>query len=165
VRLSRHFGLMVSRNTLLRVIRRTPYPAVVSPQLRSVDDVALPTRPTYGPILLDLERRQPLALLPDRDAATVARWLQAHPGVEVDVRDGAEADAEAARLGAPLACQGAARFHLRHHLADVLTAVVRAHAPQLARLKAQGIAVPAPRPDPADPALGSSLASVPLAPS
>ena len=164
VRLSQSLGLPVSRNTLLRVIRRAPCPAVVSPQVLSVDDFALRKRHTYGTILLDLERRQPLALLPDREAATVAQWLQAHPGVEVYVRDRAEAYAEAARLGAPAACQVADRFHLQHNLADVLTDVFRAHASQLARVNAQGLAVPTPLHDPADPATGPSIASVPLAP-
>jgi transposase len=154
----------VSRNTLLRVIRRAPCPAVVSPQVLSVDDFALRKRHTYGTLLVDLERRQPLALLPDREAATVAQWLQAHPGVEVVVRDRAEAYAEAARLGAPAACQVADRFHLLQHLAEVLTDVFRGHAPQLARIHAQGIAVPTPLHDPADPATDSGLATVPLAP-
>jgi transposase len=113
---------------------------------------------------VDLKRRQPLALLPDREATTVAQWLEAHPGVEVYVRDRAEAYAEAARLGAPLACQVADRFHLLHNLADVLTDVFRAHASQLARINAQCIAVPTPLHDPAAPATGSSPSSVPLAP-
>jgi transposase len=164
VRLSRHFGLTVSRNTLLRVIRRTPCPAAVSPQVLSVDEFALRKRHTYGTLLLDLMRRRPLALLPDREATTVAQWLEAHPGVEVYVRDRAEAYAEAARLGAPLACQVADRFHLLHNLAEVLTDVFRAHASQLARINAQGIAAPTPLHDPAAPATGSSPSSVPLAP-
>ena len=137
---------------------------MVAPQVLSVDDFALRRRHTYGTILLDLGRRQPLALLPDREAATVARWLQAHPGVEVVVRDRAEAYAEAARTGAPTACQVADRFHLLQNLADALTQVFTAHAPQLARVNAQGSAVPTPLHDPADPAAGPGLSSVPLAP-
>src|SRR5687767_14123065 len=136
-RLSQSFGLPVSRSTLLRVIRRAPCPVMVTPQVLSVDDFALRKRHIYGTLLLDLARRRPLALLPDREATTVARWLQAHPGVDVLVRDRAEAYAEAARLGAPAACQVADRFHLLHNLADVLTDVFRAHAPQMALINAQ----------------------------
>jgi transposase len=164
VRLSRHFGLTVSRHTLLRMIRRTPCPETSSPQVLSVDDFALRKRHTYGTILVDLERARPLALLPDREAETVAQWLQAHPGVAVVVRDRAEAYAEAARLGAPAACQVADRFHLLHNLADVLTQVFTAHAPALARLTAQHRAAPTPVHDPTDPAAAPEPASVPLAP-
>jgi transposase len=164
VRLSQSFGLTVSRNTLLRVIRRAPCPAIVAPQVLSVDEFALRKRHTYGTLLLDLARRRPLAVLPDREATTVAQWLQAHPGIEVLVRDRAEVYAEAARLGAPTALQVADRFHLLHNLADVLTDVFRAHAPQLARINAQGIAVPTPLHDPASPATAPRLSTVPLAP-
>ena len=164
VRLSQAFGLIVSRNTLLRVIRRAPCPAMVPPQVLSVDDFALRKRHTYGTLLLDLARRRPLALLPDREAATVAQWLETHPGVEDLVRDRAEAYAEAARLGTPAARQVADRFHLLQNLADVLTDVFRAHAPQLARVNAHGIAVPTLLHDPASPAIGPGLCTVPLAP-
>lgn len=163
-RLSQSLSLTVSRNTLLRMIRRTPYPAIVPPQVLSVDDFALRKRHTYGTLLLDLERRRPLALLPDREAATVAAWLEAHPGVEVLVRDRAEAYAEAARLGAPTALQVADRFHLLQNLADVLTDVFRAHAPQLARVHTQHLTAPPLVHDPADPATGPRRSTVPLAP-
>ncbi|HSF33613.1 MAG TPA: transposase [Candidatus Tectomicrobia bacterium] len=163
VRPSRSLGLTVSRNIQLRVIRRAPCPVLVTPQVLSVDDFALPKRHSYGTLLLDPERRQRLALLPDREAATVATWLEAHPGVEVLVWDRAEAYAEAARLGAPLACEVADRFHLLQNLADALTDVFQAHAPQLARINAQCIAVPTLLHDPAFPAT-DRLSTVPLAP-
>ena len=164
VRLSRHFGLTVSRNTLLRMILRAPCHTISSPQVLSVDDFALRKRHTYGTILIDLEQGRPLALLPDREAETVAEWLQAYPGVEVIVRDRSEAYAEAARLGAPAACQVADRFHLLQNLADVLTDVFRAHAPQLARVNTQHLTAPTPVHDPADPATDPRRSTVPLAP-
>jgi transposase len=164
VRLSQSLGLTVSRNTLLRVIRRAPCPVMIPPQVLSVDDFALRKRHTYGTLLLDLARQRPLALLPDREAATVAQWLQAHRGVEVLVRDRAEAYAEAARLGAPAACQVADRFHLLQNLADVLTDVFRAHAPQMALINAQHTCTPTPVHDPAYSATVPNIATVPLAP-
>src|SRR5262249_48698776 len=115
-------------------------------------------------LLVDLARRRPLALLPDREAGTVAQWLRAHPGIEVLVRDRAEAYAEAARLGAPTACQVADRFHLLQNLADVLTDVFRSHAPQLALLHTQHICAPTPVHDPTCAAAAPEPCSVPLAP-
>jgi transposase len=164
VRLGRQLGLAGSRHTLLRMIRRTPYPAIVPPQVLSVDDFALRRRHTYGTLLLDLTRRRPLALLPDREAATVAQWLQAHPGVEVYVWDRAEAYAEAACTGAPAALQVADRSYLLQNLADTLTQVFTAHATQLAQLKAQRTAESMSVHDPARLAAAPEQPSVPLAP-
>ncbi len=67
-----------------------------------------------------LERRQPVALLPERTAAPRAQWLREPPGVEGIARDRSPAYAEGARHEAPAATQVADRFHLWQHLKAVL---------------------------------------------
>ena len=131
VRRGHAWDLAVSRNTLLRGLRRQPVPSFPTPTVLGVDDFALRTRHTYGTILVDLERRQPVALLPERTAEPVAQWLRAHPGVEVIARDRASAYAEGARQGAPGATQVADRFHVLQNLKDVLDHVFTTHAQTL----------------------------------
>jgi hypothetical protein len=85
-RLGHAWDLRVSRHMPLRRLRRTPGQAL-PPTVLGVDDCALRKGQTYGTVLIDRERRPPVALLSDRTADPLAPWLQAHPGVQVLARD------------------------------------------------------------------------------
>jgi transposase len=168
VRLGHAWDLAVSRHTLLRGLRQRPLPTLPTPRVLGVDDFALRKRHTYGTILVDLERRPPVALLPDRTAESVAQWLQEHPGVEVIARDRSSAYAEGARHGASAATQVADRFHLVHNLAAVLDEVFPTHHTALvavdSAMRQQPISLPdgtsaVPVPPPATPPLAQQQAA------
>jgi transposase len=110
--LTGQMGIVVSASTILRYLRSAACPPPETVRILGIDDWAWRKGQTYGTILIDLERRCPIDVLPDRKEETVETWLRLHPEIEVVSRDRAGAYAEAARKGAPQAQQVADRFHL-----------------------------------------------------
>ena len=86
-RLAPKLGMQVTGPTLLRHMRAVTYVPPEAVRILGIDDWSWKKGQTYGTILVDLERRCPIELLPDRQAATVEAWLRSHPEIEVVSRD------------------------------------------------------------------------------
>ena len=95
-------------------------------------------------MLVDIETRRPVDILPERSAESFRAWLDAHPGAEIICRDRGGCSAEGAAQGAPLATQVADRWHLWHNLAEAVERAVARHRSCLQE--------PPPQPAPGPPA-------------
>ncbi len=150
-------GVPISATTLLQRVRAGDPKPVPDVTVLGVDDWAYRKGNRYGTILVDLERRAVIDLLPDRTAETLAAWLRAHASVAVVVRDRAGAYADGARQGAPKATQIADRWHLLRNSGDALRDVLAHHHRDLKEaarcatavaVPPEPTAVPEPQPDP-----------------
>src|ERR1035437_2157232 len=121
---ARRLLLPVSKDTLLRVVRRHSALPATAPRVVGIDDWAFKRGHRYGTIICDLEQRRIIDLLPDREAATVTAWLAARPSIGMIARDRGVGYIQAATDGRPKAIQVADRWHLMENAsAAFLTAV------------------------------------------
>ena len=119
-RLVDKMGIATTPQTVLCQVMKLPIDPHPTVRVLGLDDFAWKKGRRYGTLLVDLEARKIIDLLPDRACATVAKWLSKHPEIEIISRDRGTDYAAAAREAAPQARQIADRFHLVRNLADVL---------------------------------------------
>lgn len=122
---ARRLMLPVSKDTLLRTVRRRTReysdPVVVA----GIDDWAFRRNHRYGTIVCDLERRRIVTLMPDREIPTVEAWLRNHPTISVLSRDRGGGYGEAGARALPNAIQVADRWHLMENASAAFLDAVR----------------------------------------
>lgn len=124
-RLARRLAVQISNDTLLRVVRRRGGIAAPAPSVIGIDDWAWRRNHRYGTLICDLERRRPIALLPDREPATAEAWLAQQPQIAVVARDRGGSYAIATRRALPHAIQVADRWHLMENASAAFLGAVR----------------------------------------
>ena len=122
---ARRLMLPVSNDTLLRTVRRRSRGPTEPLKIVGIDDWAYRRNHGYGSVVCDLERRRIVALLPDREVATVEAWLAGHPGIEVLSRDRGGCYGEAAAKALPHVTQVADRWHLMENASTAFLDAVR----------------------------------------
>ena len=119
-RLGTQLGICLSRMTYLRSLLRVPISTVEHVKHVGIDDFAWKRGKAYGTVIVDLDSHTIIDLLPDREAASVKRWLEQHEEIELVSRDRGGAYADGAAQGAPQAQQCADRWHLCSNLGDAV---------------------------------------------
>jgi transposase len=137
-RMAERLSMPVSADTLLRTLRRRSAPTPTSAKIVGLDDFAWRRGHRYGTIVCDLERRQIIDLLADREIGTVTAWLKDHPTIETVCRDRGGGYREAATKGAPQAVQIADRWHLLENASAAFLDIVRHHMRHLRRAVTTG---------------------------
>jgi transposase len=122
---ARRLMMPVSKDTLLRVVRRRGSPRFVPPAVIGIDDWAWRRNQRYGTLICDLERRRTIALLPDREPATAEAWLSGQPQITLIARDRGGGYALAAAKALPEATQVADRWHLMENASRAFLDAVR----------------------------------------
>ena len=110
--------MSTSDDTLLRQLKRSATRRINDVRMLGIDDWSWRKEESYGTVMVDLERREVVDVLPGRSAEETADWLRQHPNLQVVSRDRCGLYAQGVRKGAPQARQVADRFHLLQNLRE-----------------------------------------------
>ena len=129
--LARRLLLPVSKDTFLRSVRGAAGADTSVPRVIGIDDWAWRKGQRYGTLICDLERRQVIDLLPDREPATVEAWLRARPGIQIVARDRNGGYGGAVSRALPEAVQVADRWHLLENASAAFLGAVQRSMPAI----------------------------------
>jgi len=139
-------GLQVTARAILRFMQALPLPAIAPPRVIGLDEWAWKRGQRYGAIVVDLERKKPIALLPDRSKPTVVQWLKRYPSIKIVARDRSKEFAAAITEGLPHAQHVADRWHVAKNLTEHLDKVVSRRWKQLTKAGGETEMPPEPLP-------------------
>jgi len=123
----------VSSSTLIRLIHQQEPDAPITQEAIGIDDWAFRKGISYGTVIIDLNQRKIIDLLPNREAKTVENWLKSMPHVKVVTRDRYSRYAKGVTNGAPNAIQVADRWHLLKNMGDALQKLLERKLQELRR--------------------------------
>lgn len=143
-RIARLLGLLVSPEGLLKQLKKATRQtnAQITPRVLGLDDFAFRKGFRYATLLIGLEQGRPIDLLPDREVATVEKWLREHPGIQIISRDRSMGYAAAIRQAAPQAIAVADRFPIMKNLTEALEKQVGREYPAIRQHVAPQTSVP-----------------------
>ncbi len=138
-KLAARLGMQTTRQTILRRIMDLPDLSPGSILYLGIDDFSFRRGYRFGTILVNLESRRVVDLLPDREADSSADWMRQHPDLMAVSRDRGGEYASAAREGAPQAIQCADRFHVLMNIREALEGLLARHLTTQCKRETQAI--------------------------
>jgi transposase len=150
-RLAKSLSMSTSPDTILRRVLDTSEQPGPPPRYVGIDDWAIRKGQSYGTILIDLERRCVIDILPGRDGEALKVWLKENPQVKVITRDRWAAYRDAATESAPQAKQVADRFHLLRNVREAVEKLLSRHGGEIKTSAKEVDAANTPAPNPLTP--------------
>lgn len=127
-KLAKVMGLLVSHDTLLRILYQTDVTPRAISAVVGLDEFAWRKGHTYGSIICDYVTSRIVAVLPDRQPKTISKWLKQYPHISLVSRDGLPAFKEAIEAVNPSIVQISDRWHFikncKKRLDDVLLSAI-----------------------------------------
>jgi transposase len=119
-RLCHTLNINISSSTLIRLIHEQKVPEPATGYAVGIDDWAFKKGISYGTLVVDLQQKKVVDLLPDREAQTVENWFRAKPEVTIVTRDRFSRYATGITNALPEATQITDRWHLLKNMGDAL---------------------------------------------